>query len=110
MTPDEIAAHNERLLVAFVDCKRAYQLLFNTPAGEAVLADMEWFWRARESCVAIKDGQIDVYRTFLLEGRHEVYLRIRDYLDLTPEQLLARNSRPAKGAYGHDTNDPSDPV
>lgn len=88
----------EEALVAFADCKRAYQLAFNTPAGEAVLIDLSPFCRARETCVVPGDRD----RTWVLEGRREVYLRIRDYLDLTPEQLVEKYTRPAKGAHGHD--------
>jgi hypothetical protein len=33
--------------------------------------------------------------TNVLEGRREVYLRIRDYLDLTPEQLVEKYNPPA---------------
>jgi hypothetical protein len=96
MTPDQA-------LIVFTDCKRAYQLAFNTPAGEAVLADLAPFCRARETCIVPGDHD----RTYVLEGRREVYLRIREYLDLTPEQLVERYTRPAKGAISHD--DPSDP-
>lgn len=85
----------DEALQAFADCKRAYQLTFNTEGGKAVLIDMEWFWRANASTVAIRGGAIDVHGTFLLEGRREVYLRIRDYLDLTPEQLLEKYTRQA---------------
>lgn len=79
MTPDEA-------LQIFADCQRAYQLVFNTPAGQAVLADLAPFCRARETCVVPGDSD----RTYVLEGRREVFLRIRDYLDLTPEQLVER--------------------
>jgi hypothetical protein len=80
------------------DAKRAYQLAFNAPGGEAVLMDLGVFCRARESCLI--PGQRDM--TSALEGRREVYLRIRDYLDLTPEQLVEKYHPPAKGAYGDD--------
>lgn len=91
MTPDE-------LLQIMTDRKRAYQLAFNSPAGEAVLFDLTPFCRARETCVV--PGERD--KTFVLEGRREVYLRIRDHLDLTPEQLVERYTKPAIGAYGDD--------
>jgi hypothetical protein len=68
--------------------KRAYQLVFNTPHGEAVLLDLKRICRANETCVVPGDRD----RTFVLEGRREVYLRIRDYLDLTPEELVVRHS------------------
>lgn len=95
----------EQALPIFADRKRAYQLAFGTPAGEAVLADMAAFCRARETCVVPGDRD----RTWVLEGRREVYLRIRDHLDLSAEQLVEIYTRPAKGAHGHDQNDP-DPV
>jgi hypothetical protein len=88
----------EQALQIFADCKRAYQLAFNNPAGEAVLFDLSPFCRARETCVVPGDRD----RTWVLEGRREVYLRIRDYLDLTPEQLVEKYTRPAKGAQGHE--------
>lgn len=84
MTPDDA-------LLIFADCKRAYQLAFNSPAGEAVLNDLIPFCRAAESCVVPGDRD----KTYVLEGRREVYLRIREYLDLTPEQLVERYTRPA---------------
>ncbi len=88
----------EQALEIFTDCKRAYQLAFNTPGGEAVLADLTPFCRAKETCVVPGDRD----RTYVLEGRREVFLRIRDYLDLTPEQLVERYTKPAIGAQGND--------
>ena len=82
----------------FTDCKRAYQQAFNTAAGQAVLIDLIPFCRAKETCVIPGDRD----KTYVLEGRREVYLRIRDYLDLTPEQLVERYTQPAIGAHGND--------
>ncbi len=76
----------EQALLVFTDRKRAYQLVFATPAGQAVLIDLEPFCRARETCVVPGDRD----RTYVLEGRREVYLRIRDHLDLTAEQLVEK--------------------
>jgi hypothetical protein len=87
----------EKALVIFGDCQRAYQLAFNTAAGKAVLADLGTFCRASETCVIPGDRD----RTYVLEGRREVYLRLRDYLDLTTEQLVDRYTRPAQGAISH---------
>lgn len=80
------------------NCKRAYQLAFGIPGGEAVLMDLTRFCRGRETCVMA--GQSDL--TYVLEGRREVYLRIRDYLDLTPEQLVEKYHPPAIGAQGNE--------
>jgi len=91
MSPDEA-------LVVFGDCKRAYQLAFGTPAGAAVLADLAPFCRAQETCVVPGNHEL----TLVLEGRRETYLRIQDYLNLTPEELVKRFTRPAQGATSHD--------
>lgn len=88
----------EQALEIFGDCQRAYQLTFNTPAGQAVLIDLEWFWRAKASCIVPGDRD----RSCLLGGRHEVYLRIRDYLDLPVEQLVEKYTKPAIGAHGDE--------
>ena len=95
----------EQALQIITDRKRAYQVAFGSPAGEAVLADLAPFCRSRETCVVPGDRD----RTWVLEGRREVWLRIRDHLDLTPEQLVEIYFRPAKGAHGHD-HDLPDPA
>jgi hypothetical protein len=79
----------EQALEAFTDCKRAYQLAFGTEAGKAVLADLGKFCRANENCAVPGDHD----RTWTLIGRREVYLEIRNYLDLTPEQLVERYTK-----------------
>jgi len=84
----------EKALEVFTDCKRAYQLTFGTEAGKTVLADLAKFCRAGESAAVPGDHD----RTWALIGRREVYLSIRDYLDLTPEQLVDKFTRPAPGA------------
>jgi len=88
--------NREQAVQAFTDCKRAYELAFRTPAGEAVLTDMAPFCRAQETCVV--PGQRDL--TYVLEGRREVYLRIRDYLDLTVEQLIEKYTKTIKPPEG----------
>jgi hypothetical protein len=79
--------------------KRAYQLAFSNPgSGAAVLLDLGIFCRERETCVVPSSKKL----TYVLEGRREVILRIRDYLDLTPEQLVEKYNPPATGAQGDD--------
>jgi hypothetical protein len=63
--------------------KRAYQLVFTGPSGQMVLENLAVFCRANESCFHA-DPRIHA----VLEGRREVYLRIREHLDLTTEQLF----------------------
>src|SRR3954469_23559464 len=98
MTPEEA-------LLIFTDCKRAYQVAFNSEVGKAVLADLAVFCRANETCVVPGDRD----RTYVLEGRREVYLRIKHHLDLTIDQLVPIYTRPAQGAISHDDRDPSQP-
>jgi hypothetical protein len=87
---------------ALADRQRAYMLAFKEAAGAAVLADLSVFCRANETCVV--PGNRDL--TYVLEGRREVYLRIRAHLDLHIEELVERFTRPAKGAISHDRTDP----
>jgi len=91
MTPAELKA-------IFADRQRAYQLAFKEAAGQAVLADLATFCRAAETCVVKGDRDL----TFVLEGRRETYLRIRDHLDLTVEDLFEKYTTPAIGAQGND--------
>ena len=71
MTPEEIAAANDQLI-------RAYQLAFNSPAGQAVLLDLMSFCKFR---VPIED-RVD-------EGKRQVVLRIMNFTNLSMEQLQA---------------------
>lgn len=83
MTPKEA--------LAFFDIKKAaYLAIFNTPHGKIVLDDLMPFCRARETCVI--PGNRD--KTFVLEGRREVYLRIQDFRERTPEELVALYTQP----------------
>jgi hypothetical protein len=88
----------EKAKEVLADRQRAYMLVFGTEAGKAVLADLAVFCRANETCVVPGDRD----RTYVLEGRREVFLRIRDHLDSTVEQLLEKFTRPAQGAISHD--------
>ena len=65
--------------------KRDYQLVFGSPAGQNVLLDLMPFCRAAETCAVPGDE----HRTWILEGRREVILRILNHMNLTPEQLAA---------------------
>ena len=62
-----------------------YRLTYGNPMGEAVLADLSRFCRATESTFH-PDARIHA----VLEGRREVWLRIRAYLDLDDETLLEK--------------------
>ena len=101
MTPD-------KLQEILGDRQRAYLRTFKMTeaAGEAVLADLAVFCRANESCVIPGDRD----RTYVLEGRREVWLRIMDHLRLNTEELVQKYTRPAQGAISHDRSEsPSEP-
>lgn len=85
--------NEERFLLAFTDVKRAYQQAFGKGPGEAVLIDLAPFCRADETCVVPGDRD----RTYVLEGRREVWLRIQDYLKLTPEELVQKYTKRVSG-------------
>lgn len=85
-----------RATAVITDRKRAYQLTFNTPAGKSVLDELAIFCCARQTCVVPGDRD----RSYVLEGRRQVYLSIREYLDLTVEELVEKYTKPAIGAQG----------
>ena len=84
---------SEGVRAAFVfirDRKTAYQIAMSQPGMAAVLLDLSKFCRANETCVVLdKDGRMDEQRTFVLEGRREVWCRIQEHMNLTPKQLYA---------------------
>lgn len=69
------------------DEKKCFNLTFSktNPADLRVLQRLARFCRANESCVI--PGNSD--KTLLLEGRREVWLLINNFIELSPEQLLA---------------------
>lgn len=103
MTPEQIAAEIQHLSAFLGERQRAYLLAFGEVAGKAVLVDLAKFCRADRTCVIPGDRD----RTYVLEGRREVYLRIRDHLDRTTEELVEKYG-PPQGAHGHD--DQADPA
>lgn len=70
---------------------RAYHVVFGSPDGQIVLADLEPFCRAIETCF-----HVDPRQHALLEGRREVWLRIQKLSRLTAEQILNLNTRRAR--------------
>lgn len=63
---------------------RAYRIVFGGPAGQMVLQDLVMFCRAAETCF-----DADPRKHAVLEGRREVWLRIQQHMQLTPDQLYA---------------------
>lgn len=68
--------------------KRAYLLTFTGPHGDAVKEDLAKFCRANESCFH-PDARVHA----VMEGRREVWLRIKQYLDMTEAELLSHLSK-----------------
>ncbi len=66
-----------RAIELLVERKKAYQSLH-----EVGMADLAKFCRANETCFD-PDPRIHA----VLEGRREVYLRIKNHRDLSPEEL-----------------------
>lgn len=66
--------------------KSAYKFTLsnNNPAARQVLADLAVFCRANETCVVPGDRD----KSLVLEGRREVWLRIQQHLNLSPEDLF----------------------
>lgn len=64
--------------------KRNFQLCFGSPAGQEVLKDLVTFCRGAETFVVPGDRD----RTYVLAGRLEVWLRIEQHMNLTPEELF----------------------
>ena len=63
-----------------------YKFVFsrNNPAAMAVLEDLTKFCRGAESAAVPGDHD----RTMMLLGRQEVFLRITQHMNLTPEELF----------------------
>jgi hypothetical protein len=62
----------------------AYRKTFNNPEGKKVLADLRRFCRATAPTADVSN----VYTTYLLEGRREVWLRLVAHLNLTDEDVV----------------------
>lgn len=73
--------------------KRAYTLALRSPAGAEVLADLALFCRANATAFH-PDPRVHA----ALEGRREVWLRIQDCLNLSPEEMF-NLARPMRGGY-----------
>jgi hypothetical protein len=77
----QLALTNSRLVTTL---KRAYLELKGSPAGNMVLSDLARFCRATTTT-----WSDDARHHARLEGRREVWLRMTEHMNLTPEQLQA---------------------
>lgn len=83
----------EKLKRALFRRQHAYRTTFVGPLGAEVLKDLARFCRAHESTF-----HVDPRAHALAEGRREVWLRIQNHLQLTPDELWELQSGlPAKG-------------
>ncbi len=62
--------------------RHAYNVTFRAPLGEEVLRDLARFCRAHESTF-----NPNARAHAMAEGRREVWLRIQNHLNLTPDEL-----------------------
>lgn len=81
---ETVAGAYHRTVAFLTTRKRAYQLIFNSTAGQIVMADLAKFCRAEMSCF-----DVDPRLHAALEGRREVWLRIASHLNLNPQELYA---------------------
>lgn len=75
---------------------RAYKLVFQRlqPAVQVVLQDLAVFCGAVETpAVMHKDGSLDVNKTMVMLGRHEVWMRIQAAINLRPVDVYALAQR-----------------
>lgn len=79
-----MAEHQGRLQEALATRRSNYSQVFRGVASEIVLADLARFCRAHEST-----AHPDPYAAARLDGRREVWLRIQQHLNLSPDQLWA---------------------
>lgn len=91
--PAMVTKNVQRALMFLGSRKTAYQLVFGTGGGDNivpntakqfVLDDLKRFCRANRSVFESDQRMTDV-----MIGRHEVFLRICQHLNMHPEQLYA---------------------
>ena len=73
MTPEEVAIENDQL-------QRAYRMTFRQPWAQPVLLDLMKFCSFR---IPLPDESLEI-----AEGKRRAFLRIVQFLELRPEQLL----------------------
>lgn len=83
MTPEETHAQNEQV-------QRAYHIVFGSPSGKEVLADLIPFCFGRASAFDAND-RVHARN----EGRRDVLMRIAEFTNLSLEEIYALRRGPA---------------
>lgn len=82
----------DRMRLALMSRRTQYQTTFRGPVAAGVLKDLARFCRAHEST-----AHTDTHAAARLDGRREVWLRVQNHLNLSPDQLWELYSgRPAQ--------------
>jgi hypothetical protein len=91
MVIDDVIAKTRQFLFQRQD---SYRSTFTAPSAYFVMRDLAKFCRAHDSTFHLEPNV-----AARLDGRREVWLRIAQHLNLTPEQLweLYGGSRPSPG-------------
>ena len=83
----EAARQADKARALLRDRQVSYQHALGGAPGQAVLEDLAWFCRADQTTFH-PDPRVHA----LMEGRREVWLRIKEHLDLDLEDLLRRRT------------------
>ena len=75
MTPDEVRSFNEEL-------NAAYRQTFATPMGKRVLTDLVGYCHGRKTTF-----DADQRQHAFKEGQRDVFMRICEFINLTPEEI-----------------------
>lgn len=83
----------DKLRLALMGRRHQYQMTFRSPPGQIVLKDLARFCRAHRSTF-----HEDARAHAMAEGRREVWLRIQNHMNMTPNELWSLHSgQPMKG-------------
>ena len=82
---------------SFLRARHRSYLLLKSPAARPMLEDLARFCRANETCWDPDPSKKDV-----LIGRNEMWIRIQQHLNLTPEELWALYGGPPKPEENQD--------
>lgn len=80
---DQLRKVRDRTMLFLKERSTAYRLTFTSPAGRLVFDDLAKYCFANQSVYHEQQRMTDV-----AIGRHEVFLRILQHLNLDPEQLM----------------------